>query len=249
MKISSLRKWAAIAAALWLPSMAATGLAQKVTDFTADQVTMAADGKTVAQSKVYFSGGNMRLDNAMPQSGANLVMIFRSDLKKNFMLNADRKAFFEREFDEDEMAGAMQSMGPVKNRREKTVGEETVSGYRCVKKEIEADIEVLGYKQTARSVVWQSPQFDLPLRTGAGDGHVTELRNIKAEKPAAAVFEVPVGYSRVSDMMQLLGDERSGGGRPSKPARQGKEGGSTVPPALPPGFKLPPGLKLPPPQP
>ncbi len=60
MKISSLRKWAAIAVALWLPSMAATGLAQKVTGFTADQVTMAADGKTVAQSKVYFSGGNMR---------------------------------------------------------------------------------------------------------------------------------------------------------------------------------------------
>ena len=69
-------------------------------------------------------------------------------------------------------------MGNVKNRKESTLGEETVSGYRCSKKEIEAEIEVMGFKNTSRSAVWQSPKFDPPLRTRSYPGQVTELRNI-----------------------------------------------------------------------
>jgi len=120
------------------------------------------------------------------------------------------------------MTGAIMSMTPIKNRKEKTLGEETVSGYKCSKKEIEAEIEVMGYKKTSRSVIWQSPKFDLPLRTSSDSGHITELRNIREEKPGATLFEIPAGYSKVSDMMELLGDERPKGVRPPKSPPKGK---------------------------
>jgi hypothetical protein len=108
MNIFDLRKLGVAVLAVLLLSPAATGFAQKVTEYTADQVTM----------------------------------------------------------------------GNVKNRKESTLGEETVSGYRCSKKEIEAEIEVMGFKNTSRSAVWQSPKFDPPLRTRSYPGQVTELRNI-----------------------------------------------------------------------
>lgn len=239
MNIFDLRKLGGVVLAVWLLSMAAPGFAQKVTDYTADQVTMGADGKPIKQGKVYFSGGKMRLDDVMPQSGAKLVMIYRSDLKKNFMLNTDKKIYTERELDEKEMTGDIMSMGAVKSRKEKALGEEMVSGYPCSKKEIEAEIEVMGIKNTSRSVVWNSLKFDLPLRTRSDSGHVTELRNIQEEKPAAALFEVPAGYSKVADMMELMGNERPKGGRPPTSPPKGKEGSSAFPTELPPGMKLP----------
>jgi hypothetical protein len=239
MNIFDLKKLGGVVLVVSLLSMAATGFAQKVTDYTADQVTMGADGKPIKQGKVYFSGGKMRMDDVMPQSGVKLVMIYRGDLKKNFMLNTDKKTYTERELDEQEMTGDIMSMAPVKNRKERMLGEETVSGYRCSKKEIEAEIEVMGIKKASRSVVWQSPKFDLPLRTRSESGHVTELRNIQEEKPAAALFEVPAGYSKVADMMELMGNERPKGGRPPKSPPKGKEGSSAFPTELPPGMKLP----------
>jgi hypothetical protein len=141
------------------------------------------------------------------------------------------------EIDENEFTGL--AMSHVKNRKEKSLGEETVNGYRCAKKEIEAEVEVMGFKSTSRTLVWQSPKFDMPLRTRGENGHVTELRNIREEKPAAALFEVPAGCSRVADMMELMGDERPKGARPPKKAPQGKEGGAQFPVELPPGMKLP----------
>ena len=164
----------------------------------------------------------MRLDDVMPQAGAKIIVIFRGDLKKNFMVNTDKKTYTERDLDEKEMAGAFMSMAPVKNRKEKALGEETINGYRCSKKEVVAEIEVMGFKQTSRSVVWQSPKFDMPLRSSSDAGHVTELRNIREEKPAAALFEVPAGYSKVSDMMELMGDDRPKGARPPRSPRKGK---------------------------
>jgi hypothetical protein len=175
----------------------------------------------------------------MPQSGTNLIMIYRNDLKKNFMLNTDKKTYTEGQMDMHELCGAMASMGAVKNRKEKPLGEETVNGYPCAKKEIEAEIEVMGIKNTSRSIVWQSPKFDLPPRTRTDSGQVTELRNIQEQKPATALFEVPAGYSQVAGMMELLGDERAKGRRPAASGPKSREGGSAFPTQLPPGIKLP----------
>jgi hypothetical protein len=237
MKICYVRNIGAAALAVLLLSLAVTGFAQKVSDFTADQVTLSADGKTLAQSKLYFSGGKMRLDDFMPQSGTKMIMISRSDLKKVFMINAEKKTYTDMEMDENDLSGL--AMSHVKNRKEKALGEETVNGYRCAKKEIEAQVEVMGFKSTSRTVIWQSPKFDVPLRTRGEDGHVTELRNIQEAKPASDLFEVPAGHSRVANMMELMGDERPKSARPPQPAPKGKGGGAQFPVELPPGMKLP----------
>ncbi|MCU0559121.1 MAG: DUF4412 domain-containing protein [Desulfobacterales bacterium] len=237
MKIFGNRNRKAAVWTLLVLSWAAAGFAQKVSDFTAEQVTMGADGKILSQTKVYFSGGKMRLDDAMPQSGTKLIMISRGDLKKMYMINADKNIYTESDIDEKEFAGL--AMPHVKNRKERALGEETVNGYPCAKKEIEAQVEVMGFKSTSRTVIWQSPKFDMPLRTRGEDGHVTELRNIQQSQPAAALFEVPAGSSRVANMMELLGEERPTGSRAPKPAPGGKGGGARFPAELPPGMKVP----------
>lgn len=237
MKMCCVRNIGAAALAVLLLSLAATGFAQKVNDFTADQVTLSADGKILAQSKLYFSGGKMRLDDFMPQSGTKMIMISRSDLKKVFMINAEKKTYTDTEMDEDDLSGL--AMSHVKNRKEKALGEETVNGYRCAKKEIEAQVELMGFKSTSRTVIWQSPKFDVPLRTLGEDGHVTELRNIQEATPAAALFEVPAGHSRVANMMELMGDDIPKGAKARKQTPGGKGGGAQFPTELPPGMKLP----------
>jgi hypothetical protein len=195
---------------------ATTGFAQKLTDYSADQVTMSADRKPLSRSRISFSGGRMRIDDVMPQSGAKLSVIYRSDLKKTFMINTDQKAYTETQLDEKEMAGAIRSMASVTNRKEKSLGEDTVSGYRCSVKEIEAQIEVMGIKRTTHSTVCLSPKFDMPLRSRSDAGQITELQNIQEARPAAALFDVPPDFKRVANMMELMGDLRPAGRRPPK---------------------------------
>jgi hypothetical protein len=55
----------------------------------------------------------------------------------------------------------------------------------------------------------------------------------------AALFEIPAGYSKVADMMELMGDERPKGGRPPKSSSKSMPGGAGFPAELPPGVKLP----------
>jgi hypothetical protein len=203
------------AAFLWLAAASVGVAAGKVTSFTAEQVLIGGGGKVEHQNKIYAAGQKFRVDGFMPQSGAELVVIIRQDLKKQWMLNLQKKTYFERALEEkdlEQLAGAM-----VNGRTEKVLGEEKVSGYACTKKEIEVDIEIMGTKRKSRSVVWQSDRFDLPLRTQHEGGQIMEVRHIKEGAPAAELFEVPGGFHPVADMMELMG----------------------MPAKLPPGFKAP----------
>jgi hypothetical protein len=191
--------------------------AGKITDYTADQVSLDASGKVRHQGKIYASGEKMRMEGMMRESGADLVMIFRGDLKKSFMLNPAKKTYFERPADPNEMPGDVMQM--VKNRSEKELGREKVGGYECTKKQIDSEVEIMGMTRKTRSIVWQSPQFDMPLRTRGESGETTEMRNVREGKPDAALFEVPAGYQPVSGIMELMG----------MPAPSG----------MPPGMKLP----------
>jgi hypothetical protein len=212
--------------------------AAKMTDFSADQVTLDAGGKVADTNKVYFTQDKVRMDRTWggPGSKERISIIFRRDLKKHFMLNPDKKTYFERDLDEKEMEAAIQQH--VKNRSEKVLGQETVSGYPCTKKEIDAEIEIMGMKRKTRSVVWESPDFVMPLRTKTENGQTTEMRNIQKGKPEASLFEVPKDYKQVGNMMELMGRGRRGAGQEkSQPSET--EGGFKLPTKLPPGMKLP----------
>jgi hypothetical protein len=103
--------------------------------------------------KIYFSGEKMRMDGIGSGRGSmdEMSIIIRQDLKKHFMLNAASKRYFEKPLDENDMQVAMPPF--IKSRSEKVLGTETVSGYPCTKKEIEADIEIMGMKRKARTAV------------------------------------------------------------------------------------------------
>jgi Domain of unknown function (DUF4412) len=214
------------------------GWAGKVTDFSADQVTLDAGGKVAHTSRIYFTEDKVRFDGAGGRSGSKEQMniIFRRDLKKHFMLNPVNKTYFERDLDEKEMEAAIQQT--VKNRSEKVLGQETVSGYPCTKKEVEAEFEIMGMKHKTRSVIWQSSDFIMPLRTQAEGGQTTEMRNIQKGKPEAGLFEVPKDYKQVANIMELMGEGRRRTGK-EKSQTSGTEGGSQFPAKLPPGLKLP----------
>jgi len=215
------------------PVLAGTASAQKITDFTALQVTLSPEGKTEHESPIYALGGKLRIENVMPEAEQKLVMIYRPDKKKIVYLNPERKSFFESEADEAELGKL--GAAYIKGKKEKDLGEEAVGGYACRKKEIETEIEVMGFRKRYSTLVWQSPRFDMPLRTRGEGGETTELRNIRPGKPAAALFEVPAGYARAGSLIELMGEEAP----PAPPAKGGKAPSSGFPIELPPGFKIP----------
>jgi hypothetical protein len=223
---------------------AAASAAEKVTSYTAEQVTLGPDGKELRTSRIAVSGDKVRIDGLMPQSGSDLVAIMRGDLKKHWVINLPKKSYFERDIedqDRDKLLGGLNAM--VKSRAEKVLGEERVGGYPCSKKEIETEVEVMGMKQKSRMLVWHSPRFDMPLRTRDEHGQVTEMRNIKEGAPPADVFELPAGFSKVAGMMQLIDQKAAAEDESAAEAPAAGKGGM---PKLPPGVKLPPGFKMPP---
>ncbi len=216
---------------------AGTASAQKITAFNALQVTLSPEGKTLHESPIFALDGKLRIENFMPEAEQKLVMIYRPDKKKIVYLNPERKSFFESEADEAELGKL--GAAHLKGKKEKDLGEETVSGYPCRKKEIETEIEVMGFRKRDRMLVWQSPRFDMPLRSRGEGGETTELRKIQPGKPAASLFEVPSGYSRVGSLIALMGEQE-----PAEPPAKGRKPSSS-------GFpiELPPGIKIPVPKP
>jgi hypothetical protein len=237
MKQEMEKRWLiAVLVVLWVLA-AVPGWAGKTTDFTADQVTLDKGGKVLNTAKVYCAGEKMRLEGVGgdPRSKEQIDIIFRRDLKKHFMINQGKKTYFEKDLDEKEMEALIKQN--VRNISEKVVGQETVNGHLCTKKEIESEIEIMGMKHKSRSVIWQSPEFIMPLRTQTDNGRMTELRNIRKDTPAASLFEVPKGYRQVSNMMELMVSGSEDEGQEKRQAPEGK-GGFKIP-------KLPSGIKLP----
>lgn len=237
MKQETGRRWLmAVLVVLWVLG-AVPGWAGKTTDFTADQVMLDKGGKVLHTGKVYFTEEKMRLEGVGgdPGSKEQIDIIFRRDLKKHFMINQGNKTYFEKDLDEKEMETLVKQN--VTNISEKVVGQETVSGYQCTKKEIESEIEIMGMKRKSRSTVWQSADFIMPLRTQTENGHTTELRNIRKGTPAASLFEVPKGYRQVGGMMELMAGGGEDEGQEKSQLPKGKEGFKM--PKLPPGIKLP----------
>jgi hypothetical protein len=67
---------------------------------------------------------------------------------------------------------------PLDVEAERGVGEETVSGFPGVKKEVDQEIDFKKAEKTVTSTVWLSDRLNLPLRVKTPDGQVFEPRNI-----------------------------------------------------------------------
>lgn len=211
----------------------------KIKNFSADQVFVDPGGKVQNRGNLYVSADKVRMESVVPGHEGNMVVIFRKDLKLQWMMNPKDKTYFEKAVNEEDMQKAF-SKGTEKG-KEEDLGTEKVSGYKCRKKRIEMTTEFMGYKRKSQSVVWISDQFEMPLRTQTEDGALVELRNIKKGKQSKDLFEIPAGYKKVAGLFQLYG-----------PSSEAEEGRKSIPEEgkgyqLPKGLreKLPKGFKLP----
>jgi outer membrane lipoprotein-sorting protein len=191
-----------------------SSFAGKISEFTADQVMINPSGSVVHEGKLYFRSDRIRMNTSSPQGDQEMVIIFRRDLKLNWMLNLKGKTYFERPLDEKEMEQTVSKTAHVTE--EKILGTETVNGFKCTKKKIKTTATFMGFKNSSESTVWVSNELDMPIRTKSSDGSLTEIRNLKKGAPAKSYFELPKGYRKVSNMMELFmedaGQERGGAG-------------------------------------
>lgn len=139
----------------------------------------------------------------------------------------------ERPLDEKEMEQSTKEFRDSRN--EKVLGTETVNGFKCTKKEVETTIKgFYEFKKTVKTIVWESNRLDMPIRTKSEDGSITELRKIKEGTPASKYFEIPKGYKKVANVMELMDMDMSKlEEKPSVPAGEDEPSGSPLP------FKLP----------
>jgi len=216
--------------------LASSAWAGKIVNYSASQVHMDSNGKVMDTGKLYVTPDKMRMDMAGPEGGA-MTVIVRRDLGIYRMLNPEKKAYFERPLEENDLEEFSKNFKPIE---EVNLGTEDISGYSCQKKRVTVTTEIMGFKRTGRSTVWVSERFDMPLRTQGSDGSVSELRDIKEGKPDSRLFEVPDGYRQVADVLEMYGMP-SEEGRPTAAPEAAPGDDDDFRKRLPKGFKLPMG--------
>ena len=179
----------------------------KIENFSADQVMLSSDGKVMSTSKLYITPDAYRMDG-LPMGGQggvtrNLTILGFKKLNKQYIYNHDKKLFFESRLDEDGMLEKMKSNENVDS--EKILGQEKVSGYKCVKKEVTTTMTMMGMKHTSTQILWQSDKFEFPLRIRQEEGQIMEFRNIDTGKPSKKLFRRPAGYKKADNMMAVMG--------------------------------------------
>lgn len=201
-RIQSKRGWAgALTFILMVAGIAAPAAAQKITDFSADQVVIGAKGKVEQESKLSVAGGMVRVDKVVP-ADAKMSFIYSRDQKKAVTINPGKKIYFEGPLDEKAYSAALGL--PPAAMAERPAGEETVSGIPCAKKDLDMEIDFKKAKKTVTNTVWVSDKLDIPLRVKGYDGRVTELRNVKEGKPDSALFEAPKDFKKAAALKDVL---------------------------------------------
>ena len=181
----------------------------EIKSFSADQVIISSDGKVMSTSKLYITPDAYRMDG-LPTGGQgdvtrNLTFLGFKKLKRKYVYNHDKKLFFESQLDEDYILKNLRSYEHKNVDSEKVLGEEKVSGYKCVKKEVTTTMTIMGLKITNTQILWQSDKFEFPLRIRMEKGQIMEFRNIDTGKPSKKLFKRPAGYKKVNNMMTVMG--------------------------------------------
>lgn len=230
--------------AVWSLAVAVFGcsaaVAGSIKDYAGDMVSLDAAGKVESTSRLFFSGGNVRVEIPAQEDMGPMVIIVRPDRKVQWMIDVKAKTYFEQQLDEKTIAdmswggGAAMPMGEhvVK---EEPLGSEKVNGYDTRKKRVTSTSKVMGKTYTTVSTVWMADEFDVPLRERDEQGGAEEFRNIVVGAQPAALFEVPKGYARGKGMPGMpdmdMPDMKDMPDMPDMKALEGM--------GMPPGMKMP----------
>ena len=110
---------------------------------------------------------------------------------------------FEDTIDKDSMMDIMKLYDNADT--EEVLGNEKVSGYECVKKKVTTTTNIMGMKIKNTQTIWQSDRFKMPLKVQGEEGNITEYRNISTKKPSSSLFKPLSGYTKVDNMMTVMG--------------------------------------------
>lgn len=225
-------------------SSAVSSYGGKIKKFSAEQVSIAPSGKIEHVQKLYVTPDKIRIEGRSPTGEGTMVMIFHKDLNVHWMINPDKKTYFERSLNEKEWEKLMK-----KNftKKEEDLGTETINGFKCRKKRVETTMQFMGREMKSSVIVWVSNRLDMPLRTKTKDGYIAELRNIKKGRQPAKLFNLPKGYQKVNNMFEVFAGPSPGDEAQASDEDQDQKKGFKLPEdirsKLPKGFKLPFGSK------
>ncbi len=182
----------------------------KVKHFSADMVTIEPSGKVVNTGTLHVSDDVIRMDGIgsmmgpqKSQEAPDLSMLTFQDKGIMYFYNHDKKLVYEGPLEEEDMMAGYKAMDNIES--EKVLGKEKVSGYKCVKKEVVTRMQVMGRTIKNKLIVWESDQFEFPLRSKMDDGSIQEMRNIKEGKPPKKLMQPLTGYTKVGSMMAVMG--------------------------------------------
>lgn len=161
-------------------------------EFSAD-VVITGQNMTV-KTKLYVKGKNVRQE--MSQQGMNQAQIMRMDKKVMWMLMPDQKMYMEMPLtsNNEKLPGTEENIDTKADKKE--LGRETVNGYDCKKTQY-----IFHDKSQGTMTQWISEKLDFPVKAemdGPNGRTTIDYKNIKEEKLADSLFEVPSGYQKMA---------------------------------------------------
>ncbi len=154
-------------------------------DCTADYVTT-SECKKIAEGKIFIKGDLIRQE-ILNKEGGTVIMIFRPDRNKVWILNPAEKKYMALPIDEKKKQFEKWS-GEIEEKA-KYLGTEKVSGLKCEKYEVT--------DKGRESHFWISKKFPFPVKF-ENETVCTQFRNIKTKNFSKSVFEVPSGYQKMT---------------------------------------------------
>ncbi len=111
------------------------------------------------------------LDIEAPQLDYNsLLEIFTEILVHEQYITESINNLYQVAVDEKDYTAGYKGLDNLES--EKVLGNEKVSGYKCVKKEVVTSFKAMGNSMKIRLIVWESDKFEMPLRTMDEDGAI-----------------------------------------------------------------------------
>ncbi|MGE5577392.1 MAG: hypothetical protein ACM3TT_09415, partial [Syntrophothermus sp.] len=168
-------------------------LASSPQDFTLKYTFKNPDGSVFRLVHNYMAGGvKYRVDYLTPSGTTNLINIYRKDKDLYWSCNPTNKTYVEKKLDETEWSYAMIGVFAWEEDKQKKTGEAEFLGWPC---EVFA-AERAGYTTIRHLLQGTNLVLRSELREKEKLVQIVEATEFRQEKPAASLFELPVGYKK-----------------------------------------------------
>lgn len=173
-----------ILAAAFLAVYGLVGSTSFAAEFSAD-LKIQPKGENPITGKIFVKGNKIRQE--VTEEGETQIVIVRPDKKLTWMLTPTEKMYMEMPFQNEDTS--FEEWTAEKEKQAKSLGEETVSGVKATKFEMEEDGDKIYY--------WVSKKYPFPIKVEDPEMIMT-YENIKEGGVADSVFDLPNGYQKMS---------------------------------------------------